>query len=128
MKSLSRLNKELGGRGCGTKIKEELVFRLYRAGEDRIAAVFSLAGSLCNKMRWMHGDRIDVLYDPAQMEGQLVRCKDGGWCLSNSGGQKGDCARKQIRIAIRREYGLPTSDVKITWECTDNTIAFKFNK
>lgn len=124
MKSLFRIADALGrGPRAGTK-PDELGYMVGKSHDGKHNyAVFVLGNKLVESMRWIIGDRIDILYDSAMAEGQLVRCKDGGWALT------GKNARTfRVRIAMRPQFELPIVEHKIdlALETTQNTITFAF--
>ena len=108
----------------GSKIKDDLAFRVYKEKTGKMTLVFSISAKLCREMRWMSGDRLDVLFDAEAMQGQLIRCKGGGWCLCPLGGKDSDTTRKALRVTWRKEYGFPDKGREIAWEVTDNTVVF----
>lgn len=100
-------------------------YQIFSKGKQGQACVFTMGSQLWKAMRWIKGDRVDVLFDAATAEGQIVRCKEGGWALTDWAGESSPV---RLRITYRKEMGLPVVDerVDLAVELTDNTIAFAF--
>lgn len=113
-----------GGKGIKTK-STELNYSIFGRGGKHPSIVFTIGSKLWNDMRWILGDRIDVLYDPSLAEGQLVRCKEGGWQLTDCNNAHSPA---RVRLAFREEYGMPNTEerVDLAVEMTENTICFAF--
>ena len=125
MQSLFKIVQSQGRANRGQKTRPHcLCFSIAQTGNKTQAAVFSIGSQLRKEMRWLIGDRVDVLYDPSLAEGQLVRCKEGGWAITGRG--EGNTVR--VRLNLRPEFKLPTvgSMLELACETTENTICFAF--
>lgn len=125
MKSLFKIARELG-RGPGQRTKpNELGYMTGKEGSSKANyAVFVIGDKLRQEMRWMIGDRIDILFDSALAEGQLVRCKEGGWALTG----RDETTTARVRVSMRPEFELPKveSRIDLAVQTTDSTIVFAF--
>lgn len=123
MKSLFKMAKASGTVRVGCVKDNDLAYSIIKSGKAK-AAMFAVGAKLCKSMRWIIGDRIDVLYDPQLAEGQLVRCQSGGWALT---GKNPDAALR-VRLSFKPEFELHevTERIDLAVQITDNTIVFAF--
>ena len=123
MKSLFKIAQSVG---CGqSKTKpNEVTYTIFGKGKSS-AAVFTVGEVIRKQMRWITGDRVDILFDPEMAEGQIIRVREGGWQI---GEMRKDNSPARIRVTFRPEFGLPVVEDKIDLavQLTDNTIAFAF--
>lgn len=125
MQSLFNIVKSQGRANRGHKTKPNfLCYSIVQTGNKTQAAVFSIGSQIRKEMRWLIGDRVDVLYDPALAEGQLVRCKEGGWAVTG----RGEDNTVRVRLNLRPEFKLPmvSAMLELAYETTENTIVFAF--
>jgi len=131
-----------------TSIKKLAEARGYqpRQGLGKLGAPYDLAVSVCQggahsfayniyfpsktikKARFIDGDRIDILYDPADKTVLLTRVTEGGWKLSGHTGS--DIARQSKTVAIAINWlpdDFPVPDKISAVDCTiaDSGIMFK---
>ena len=125
MQSLFKIAQAHGGHATGNR-PDELVYSVVESGKSK-AAIFVIGEAIRRRMHWIYGDRIDILFDPAMAEGQLIRVKDGGWKMCGRDEAK-NAGPGRVRIVLRPEFNLPEveSQVALAVELTENTIVFAF--
>ena len=124
MKSLFKLAQSVGHASSKTKPKE-VTYTIFGKDGKYPSAVFCIGADIRKQMRWIKGDRVDVLYDPEMAEGQIIRLHEGGWQLSDIGK---DSSPARVRISLKPEFKLPQVEGKVDLavQLTDNTITFAF--
>lgn len=125
MKSLYKLAQSMGNIRATKTNPDQVTYSIFSRGGRNQACVFCIGANVRKKMRWIEGDRIDIMYDEDMAEGQLVRCRDGGWQLTDFSKDDSPC---RVRVGYRKEFGLPLTEEKVDLavELTENTIAFAF--
>lgn len=103
---------------------DQVTYMIYGKDKGR-ACVFAIGSKIKKDMRWISGDRVDILFDDQMAEGQIIRCREGGWQIEIG---DNDNIPARVRIGYRPEFGLPLVDgpVDLAVEITDSTIVFAF--
>lgn len=124
MKSLFKLSRAAGFANTKTK-PTEVSYTIFGKGSKCPSCVFTVGNNIRKQMRWIPGDRVDILYDEALAEGQIIRVREGGWQV---GEMTKDDSPARVRVSYRSEFGLPMVDEKLDLavQLTDNTICFAF--
>lgn len=126
MQSLFKMAQAMGSSVCRARtLPDQVSYTIFSKNKTGSASVFTIGARIVKRMHWIAGDRVDVLYDPQLAEGQIIRCKEGGWQLTDWGKENSPV---RLRISYRKEFGLPLVEgrVDLAVDLTENTIAFAF--
>lgn len=122
--SAIELNKKYskGGRTGRASAKDDVILAtdksVQKTGQVSYSLRFSIAERLVKEARFIHGDKVDILFDidsdPKRI--LIVRSLHGGWTLYRNGGENSKNARFNIKITYRPEMpsfanSTPTSAV-----------------